>query len=138
METRISERWKAFPFNKIISLYDSVGWSAYTNEPDLLRKAFENSSFALIAYEGEEVVGVLRSISDEVSVHYLQDILVCPSHQRRGLGKKLVSLAIKRFEQVRTHILLTDDEGKQKKFYESLEFKNTKNEKLNCFLRARD
>ena len=62
--------------------------------------------------EDQEVVGLVRSISDNVSIHYLQDILVHPNHQRTGIGRKLFERTLGRYKDVRTHMLLTDDEEK--------------------------
>ena len=36
---------------EILRLYAEVGWTAYTDAPDTLRKGFENSLLTLAAYE---------------------------------------------------------------------------------------
>jgi len=128
----IIEEWENISFEKILKLYESVGWSAYTKYPESLKRAFKNSNYVLVGMEGETVVGITRSISDEVSIHYLQDILIHPNFQKRGLGRKLLSKVLENFEDVRTHMILTDDEEKQKLFYESLGYKNTKTLEKTC------
>lgn len=133
-----SENWRSVDFNEIVSLYNSVGWNAYTKNKESLLKAFENSSYILIVTEGEDVVAALRSLSDDVSIHYLQDIIVRPSHQHKGIGRRLLDKALNRYSHVRTHMLLTDDEEKQMKFYTSLGYENLKTYKkgtLNSFVR---
>ena len=128
-------------FNRIVELYDSVGWSVYTQDLSELQKALENSSFIVLMFEGEKVVGLARSVSDDSSIHYLQDILVDPKYQRLGVGRQLMERCLKRFSHVRTHMILTDDELKQKQFYESLGYRNTKDlkeNKLNAFVRMKD
>ncbi|MCO4794618.1 MAG: GNAT family N-acetyltransferase [Bacteriovoracaceae bacterium] len=135
---KIIDNWKSIDFKKVLDLYDSVGWSAYTNDPDTLLKAFENTTYVLLALEGDKVVGALRSVSDEVSIHYLQDILINPEFQKKGLGRKLLEKSLDRFKEVRTHMILTDDEEKQLLFYQSLGYKNTKSLKdipLNTFVK---
>lgn len=137
---KITEEWKSIKFESVVELYDSVGWSTYTQDIKRLKLAFENSTYVLIAVEGEEVVGALRSISGDSSIHYLQDILIKPTHQKKGLGRELLTKALERFKDVRTHMILTDDEVKQKKFYESMGYKNTKELKeipLNTFVRMK-
>lgn len=133
----ITEDWKSESFDNIVQLYDSVGWTVYTkNKNDLLR-AFHNSSYVLIAKDGNEVVGLLRSMSDDVSIHYLQDILVKPTFQQQGIGRKLIDQVLKRYSHVRTHMLLTDSEEKQMKFYKSLGYENLKDFRqgsLNSFI----
>ena len=125
-------------FEKILELYHSVGWVNYTKDPKKLELGFKHSTYVLIASEEGKVVGALRSISDESSIHYLQDILVRPDYQKRGIGRKLLKMALDRFKKVRTHMILTDDEEKQKKFYQSLGYINTKElnrNKLNAFVK---
>jgi ribosomal protein S18 acetylase RimI-like enzyme len=137
---QITDQWEKIDFNKIVQLYESVEWFAYAENPAELKKAFENSSLILIATENNDVIGALRSLSDDVSIHYLQDILVRPDCQRKGIAKQMLQMALKRYNHVRTHLLLTDDEEKQHKFYESLGYKNVKTfttPSLNNFLKFR-
>lgn len=68
-----------------------------------------------------------RCLSDDVSIFYLQDILVHPDYKRVGIGKKLMQYCLKRFSLVRTKVLLTDDELPQKAYYESFGFKTPGN-----------
>ena len=134
----LTEKWKDEAFDNIVQLYDSVGWAIYTKNKDNLLKAFYNSSYILIAKVGNEVVGLLRSMSDDVSIHYLQDILVNPNFQHQGIGRKLINQALSRYSHVRTHMLLTDDEDKQVKFYKSMGYENLKDYqkgKLNSFIK---
>ena len=122
----LREDWLSVDFEQIIDLYDSVGWSAYTKDPKSLKKAFENSTYCLVAMDQQKVVGISRSISDLVSIHYLQDILVHPDYQKRGIGRKVLTHLLEYFGEVRTHMILTDDEQKQLRFYESMGYKNIK------------
>jgi hypothetical protein len=46
-----------------------VGWAVYTKNTNDLLKAFQNSSYVLIAKDGNEVIGLLRSMTDDVSIH---------------------------------------------------------------------
>lgn len=135
----ISENWRELDFSKIIKLYNLVGWEAYTSDVNSLKKAFENSTCVLVALDDSgRVLGLARSISDDTAIHYLQNILVDPDFQRNGVGRKLLNAALGRFKHVRTHMILTDDEEKQVRFYESLGYKNTKDLKeipLNAFVK---
>jgi len=137
---QMTENWRAFDFKNILKLYESVNWIAYTEKPVELKLAFENSSYILLAIQNEQVVGALRSLSDGVSVHYLQDILVSPSYQRKGIGRQVLEMALSRYAHVRAHLLLTDDEETQHAFYKSLGYKNVReysNPALNSFLKLK-
>lgn len=105
---------------ELLGLYDAVGWSGYTTDPDTLETAVEGSSRVVTARYGGELLGLARVISDGATIAYLQDVLVRPELQREGVGRALVSAALEPFEQCRQKVLLTDDEPRQRAFYESL------------------
>lgn len=107
----------------LVGLYASVGWSAYAGDPDSLARAVEQSSHVVSARDSNgQLVGLARAISDDVSICYLQDILVSPRQQRAGIGKALVENILERYIHVRQKVLLTDDELSQRAFYESIGF----------------
>ena len=108
---------------EVLALYESVGWTAYTKEPQALRAGFEGSLFCLAAYEEDRLVGLLRAVGDGQTVVLLQDILVRPDRQRRGIGTELVRAALARCEAVRQVQLVTDDRPETAAFYGSLGFK---------------
>ena len=108
---------------EILSLYASVGWTAYTDHPETLRKGFENSLLTLAAYEGDELLGILRAVGDGHTIVFIQDILVFPAHQRRGVGSALIQAALARFPHVRQIELATDNTPKTVAFYKSPGFK---------------
>lgn len=122
--------------DEVMSLYDDVGWGAYTSDPDGLIRAIENSTFVVAACDGTGLVGLARCISDDVSICYLQDILVSPKAQRSGIGGELFKRCIKRFGHVRMFVLMTDDEPRQESFYTSMGLQNlADNQTLRVFLK---
>jgi ribosomal protein S18 acetylase RimI-like enzyme len=128
------------PSQELINLYDSVGWKAYTvsqRRADLAR-ALRNSSFVVTAWLGGTMAGLARGLSDDVSVFYLQDVLVSPQYQRQGIGSRLVKACLERYSHVRTCVLLADEDQRLARFYESLGFRNTRDVQespLNAFIR---
>lgn len=107
---------------EILALYSSVGWTAYTAEPEKLRLGYENSLFTLGAYEDEKLVGLIRTVGDGQTIVFIQDILVFPEHQRRGIGSLLLQSILERYAHVRQIELATDDTEKNISFYKSLGF----------------
>ena len=106
---------------EILSLYNSVGWTAYTNCPDVLIQAINSSSFVVSARsEDGMLVGLARTISDDATICYLQDILVHPDFHRTGVGRSLFEQVLERYHHVRQTVLITDDEPQQRAFYESM------------------
>ena len=107
---------------EILALYSSVGWTAYTAEPEKLRLGFENSLFTIGAYENGELVGLIRAVGDGQTIVFIQDILVFPEHQRRGIGSLLLKAVLERYAHVRQIELATDNTEKTAAFYKSLGF----------------
>lgn len=74
----------------LVALYAAVGWTAYTQDPAVLRAAIRGSHRVITAYDGEQLIGLARTLSDGASICYLQDILVHPAAQGRGVGRSLL------------------------------------------------
>lgn len=107
---------------EILKLYDSVGWTSYTRRPEMMRNAYEHSLYVLGAYDGEQLVGIIRVIGDGYSIIYIQDIIVLPSYQRKGIGAQLLKDVLNHYPDVYQKVLLTENEEKTVKFYESVGF----------------
>lgn len=108
---------------EILRLYASVGWTAYTDHPDVLQKGFENSMLTLAAYEGDQLLGIIRAVGDGYTIVFVQDILVFPEHQRKGVGSALLQAILDRCSHVRQIELATDNTPKTIAFYKSMGFR---------------
>lgn len=112
-----------FNKNDLINLYDDVGWSAYTDDIDVLIKSIKNSLKVISVWDKDILVGLIRVVGDGYSIIYIQDILVLENYQRLGIGKKLISLILDEYKNVRQKVLSTDAVEKNISFYESNGFK---------------
>lgn len=115
--------YKTYDETEILGLYASVGWTAYTEQPESLRRGFEASLLVLAAYEDGALVGLIRVVGDGQTIVFVQDILVHPSCQQRGIGTALLKEVLKRYSHVRQIELMTDDTPKTRAFYESVGFR---------------
>ena len=122
MEEIILREYSTYREDEVLDLYRSVGWSAYYDHPDTLRKAFEKSLWILAAWKGSRLVGLLRVVGDGETVVFLQDILVHPSCQRQGIGRRLVAGMLQRYAHVRQLHLHTDDVPSTTEFYKAVGF----------------
>ena len=108
---------------EILGLYASVGWTAYTDDPAALRNGFANSLLTLEAYEEAALAGLIRVVGDGHTIVFVQDILVRPQFQRRGIGSALLQAVLNRYAGVRQIELLTDDTPETAAFYRSMGFR---------------
>ena len=121
MEFSIRE-YAGYQETEILRLYESVGWTNYVNNPDMLKNAYAHSLKILGAYEGEKLLGIIRVVGDGCSVVVIQDILVFPEFQRSGIGTALISKVLELYQDVYQKLLLTDDTEKTIRFYKSAGF----------------
>lgn len=125
----------AFDLEEILPLYSAVGWSSYTDRPQMLKSAWENSLLILGAYDGGRLVGAVRAVGDGASIVFVQDILVLPEYQRRGIGTRLLRTLMERFSSVYQLALMTDDTPKTVSFYQSVGLVKAEDTGCRAFIR---
>lgn len=108
----------------LIDLYADAGWTAYTQKPEELVRAIEQSLFVLTAWDQNRLVGLIRVVGDGISIVYVQDILVLKAYKRKRIGKTLMTMALNHFKHVRQKVLLTEDNEETRGFYEALGFES--------------
>ena len=109
---------------EILPLYESVGWVFYCKHPDIVAQAYANSLCILAAYEDEKLVGLIRCVGDGHTIVFIQDILVYPEYQRRGIGTALMKAVLEKYSHVYQIELATDNTEKTIAFYKSFGFHN--------------
>lgn len=129
--------YPVFEMNEVLPLYESVGWTSYTGRPEMLKTAFSNSLLVLGAYESHRLIGLLRAVGDGASVLYIQDLLVHPDFQRRGIGKRLIREAMAAYPDVYQIVLLTDDTQDNLAFYEGSGLTKAADLGLTAFVRIK-
>ena len=127
--------YREYREEELLSLYASVGWTAYTQHPETLRAGVANSLFTLGAYDGQTLLGIIRTVGDGHTIVLIQDILVFPEHQRKGIGSKLMQAVLERFRNVRQIELATDDIPANIAFSESLGFRKMSERGCCAFIR---
>ena len=111
-------------FAAVLDLYNSVGWSNYTNHPQRLEQAFHQSLFVMAAYDDDEkLVGLIRAVGDGLTIVFIQDLLVYPHYQRQGIGRCLLQQTLERFKDVYQIQLATEQSDKNLTFYQELGFR---------------
>lgn len=111
-----------FKYNEILKLYSEVGWTAYTDNMTALEQGYKNSLLVLSAYENDELLGIIRVVGDGFTIIFIQDILVYPKNQRKGVGTALLKAVLERYPDVRQIELTTDSTPKTTAFYKALGF----------------
>ena len=106
----------------VLHLYQAVGWTNYTNQPQMLEQALSHSLVIYLALDGDAVVGLIRLVGDGFSSVFVQDLIVLPSCQRQGIGSSLMKEALKDYKDAYQVQLVTEETEKNVGFYRSMGF----------------
>ena len=108
--------------DEVLHLYQAVGWTNYTHQPQMLEQSLAHSLAIYVARDGEEIVGLVRLVGDGFSSVFVQDLIVLPSYQRQGIGSDLMKEALGDFKDAYQVQLATEKTEKTLGFYRSLGF----------------
>ena len=114
--------YENFQLGEITNLYQSVGWTNYLERINILEEAYANSLCVLGAYDDDKLLGIIRAVGDGQTIVFVQDIVVLPEYQRKGIGTKLLKAIMEKYKYVYQMELLTDNTEKTKAFYRSVGF----------------
>ena len=106
----------------VLHLYQAVGWTNYTNQPQMLEQALSHSLVIYVALDGDAVVGLIRLVGDGFSSIFVQDLIVLPSYQRQGIGRSLMKEALEDYKDAYQVQLVTEQTEKNVRFYRSIGF----------------
>ena len=106
----------------VLHLYQAVGWTNYTNQPQMLKQALSQSLVIYLALDGDAVVGLIRLVGDGFSSVFVQDLIVLPSYQRQGIGRSLMKEALEDYKDAYQVQLVTDQTERTLGFYRSMGF----------------
>lgn len=109
-------------------LRNSVNWPTFA--PSLVERALANSLFSVVAHDDGYILGMGRIVGDGAIYLHIQDVIVRPEYQRKGIGslimKELLSFAEKSGGK-HTNIGLMCSKGREE-FYKDFGFIERPNE----------
>jgi len=94
MRIRYDDR-KDLPCEELAALFRAVGWSDGSETEEMLchfNRPFLNSTFVFSAWDGDRLVGCVRTLSDRMFRSVIYDLAVLPAYQGQGIGKELIRL----------------------------------------------
>ena len=106
----------------VLHLYQAVGWTNYTNQPQMLEQALSHSLAIYVALDGDAEVGLIRLVGDGFSSVLVQDLIVLPIYQRQGIGSALMKEALEDYKDAYQVQLVTDQTERTLGFYRSMGF----------------
>jgi GNAT superfamily N-acetyltransferase len=121
MELVVQKNCNNIDWSLVPEILEGVGMGFH--EASIHRKAFENSSSVIFIFDGAQMVGFGRAMSDNAYQAAIYDVAVIPEHQGKGIGKLIVDHIVKSLPGF--NFILYASPGKEQ-FYEKLNFRKLK------------
>ena len=104
----------------IATLRRSVGWGCMETE---LKDPAMQDYLRIACYDGDKLAGFLAVVSNGVTDAYIQDVMVHPDYQGKGIGTELMNRAIQRLKADRVYMISVIYGGEElRPFYEKFGF----------------
>jgi len=110
---------EAVSVKELADLRESIGWNRMENE---YKNPLLTSYYHVAVYEKEVLIGYIDCVSNGVTDAYIQDLMVHPDYQRRGVGTELMTIMINYLKQKHIYMISVVFEEKLKPFYEKFGF----------------
>lgn len=121
MAYRFQNNTEAVDWKRVSELLSHFGLSKL--DADTQKKVFENSYAVVFVFEGEELIGFGRAISDGICQAAIYNIALDEAHHGKGLGREIVQRLV---DQVSQCNIILYTHPKTVSLYEHLGFRRMK------------
>ena len=105
---------------QIADLRESVGWNRMEES---YRDLKMTNLFHIACYENDLLIGYVCVVSNNVTDAYIQDLMVHPSYQNKGIGTSLMNQTISKIKEMKIYMIsVIYGEEPLRKFYEKFSF----------------
>jgi ribosomal protein S18 acetylase RimI-like enzyme len=94
----IREGTEGIASEKVEALFKDVGWVRHTPywQKEKFTLIFKNSTWAFTVWDNEEMIGMVRVISDQIMAANIMDLVVLTEYRGKGIGQKLIELCVQK------------------------------------------
>ncbi|MCA0970542.1 GNAT family N-acetyltransferase [Halobacillus litoralis] len=94
----IRDSTEGIPSEKVHTLFKDAGWAGELPEwqKEKYTLMFQNSTWAFTVWKEEQMVGMVRVLSDQIMASNIMDMIVHSDYQGNGIGRKLVERCLEK------------------------------------------
>lgn len=120
----------------IKDIYRKESWNSYLKDDEKLIRAFDKSLYTMGAFDDYKLIGFIRCVGDGEHILIVQDLIVAPEYQKRGIGTYLFKTILQKYSEARMFIVITDIEDPvDNKFYQSFNLKKLADKDMVGYIR---
>ncbi len=98
---------KNLPRDAVKKFYDKKGIEKYEGRFDELYEAVIGSDYVVTAWDGNKLIGILRSAGDHIFSQYINNFLIDEDYNGKGIGSKMLDAYLEAAEDVTDIYILT-------------------------------
>ena len=122
IQFRINEKVAA---SAVIEVFKNSGINRPVDDPKRIQTMLDNSNLIVTAWNGTELVGIARSVTDFSYCCYLSDLAIKKEYQKFGIGKTLIELTQQSGGEQTTLLLLSSSSAME--YYPKVGFEKVEN-----------
>ncbi|MFQ3543136.1 GNAT family N-acetyltransferase [Halobacillus rhizosphaerae] len=94
----IREGTEGVPAGEVKKLFEEADWVRNLPEwqSEKFKLIFENSTWAFTVWNQDEMIAMVRIISDRIMAATIMDLVVSAPYRRRGIAKQLIKLSLQK------------------------------------------
>jgi ribosomal protein S18 acetylase RimI-like enzyme len=120
----------------IKEIYRKESWNTYLKDDEKLIRAFNTSLYMLGAFDDSKLIGFIRCVGDGEHILLVQDLIVDPKYQKKGIGTFLFKTVMEKYAEARMFMVITDkNDIVDNKFYRSFNFKKLEERDMTGYIR---
>lgn len=100
---------RAITPSDLLPLFAQAGWTA-KRTPGAVQRMLDNTRAQVSAWDGDQLVGFARAVTDDVYRAVIEDVIVDQAHRGQGIGAALVRLLLERLAHVEEIVLVCEDD----------------------------
>jgi len=113
------------PAEAVIDVFKSSGIIRPVDDIKRIQTMLDNANLTITAWDGIELIGIARSLTDYCYCCYLSDLAVKKEYQKTGIGKTLIELTQNEIGEETMLLLLSAAPAME--YYPKVGFTNVEN-----------